>query len=131
MPRAGPLRADAATLADLARLGELQCTPDEVALIFGVSEPKMIRFLKTLKAGKAFAAGRGRGLEAQRRAQFKLAETNAAMAIFLGKNYLGQADRRELEQSAPTDFAQAGQRVRDKLAALAAETMARGGRGGE
>jgi hypothetical protein len=27
-----------------------------------------------------------------RRAQFKLAETNASMAIFLGKQYLGQKD---------------------------------------
>ncbi|HSE24819.1 MAG TPA: hypothetical protein VLB68_24370 [Pyrinomonadaceae bacterium] len=28
-----------------------------------------------------------------RRAQFNLAKKNASMAIFLGKNYLGQSDR--------------------------------------
>ncbi len=34
--------------------------------------------------------GRGKGKVSLRRAQFKLAETNASMAIFLGKLYLGQ-----------------------------------------
>ena len=32
-----------------------------------------------------------------RRAQFNLAKTNAAMAIFLGKNYLGQKDSADIE----------------------------------
>jgi hypothetical protein len=31
--------------------------------------------------------------------QFKLAEKNAAMAIFLGKNYLGQRDSLEVENT--------------------------------
>ena len=33
-----------------------------------------------------------KGRTSLRRYQFKLAEKNAAMAIFLGKNYLGQKD---------------------------------------
>lgn len=36
--------------------------------------------------------GMNRGKTSLRRTQFKLAEKNAAMAIFLGKNYLGQKD---------------------------------------
>jgi hypothetical protein len=33
------------------------------------------------------------GLVSLRRAQFNLAKKSASMAIFLGKNYLGQSDR--------------------------------------
>lgn len=36
--------------------------------------------------------GQGRGKVSLRRYQFKLAEKNATMAIFLGKHYLDQAD---------------------------------------
>ena len=32
-----------------------------------------------------------------RQIQFKLAETNAAMSIFLGKNYLAQTDRQSID----------------------------------
>lgn len=121
---------DEETLKTLARLGELQCTPAEAALVFEVSETRMNRFLAKRRPHKVFEAARGRGLEALRRAQFKLAETNATMAIFLGKTYLGQAERRELEQSGAIDVSQASQRVRDKLIALAAEPMAQGDRRG-
>ena len=37
------------------------------------------------------------GLEAQK--QFKMADTNPTMAIWLGKQYLGQSDKREVEHS--------------------------------
>lgn len=101
-------------------------------MILGVDEPELARFLASPgKAHDAYQDGRGRGLEALRRAQFKLAETNATMAIFLGKNHLGQADRRELEQSGAIDLSQAAQRVRDKLAAIAAAADASGDREGE
>ena len=42
---------------------------------------------------------RGIGKISLRRAQFRLAEKNAAMAIFLGKNYLGQRDHVEVDDS--------------------------------
>jgi hypothetical protein len=128
MPR---LVADDATLDTLKRLGELQSTMEEVALALGASQKALAILLKQDKARVAFDIARSRGLEAQRRAQFKLAETNAAMSIFLGKNYLGQADRRELEQGGAIDLSHASQRVRDKLAALAAEPAAQSDRKGE
>ena len=40
---------------------------------------------------------REKGKISLRRAQFRLAEKSAAMAIFLGKNYLGQRDAVETE----------------------------------
>ncbi len=126
-----PLEADEATLALLGRLGELQCTQDEAALIIGYDPAVLAEFLdRNVSADAAFSKGKGRGLEALRRAQFKLAETNATMAIFLGKTYLGQAERREVEQSAAIDFATASRRVRDKLTAIIANTAAEGDRGG-
>lgn len=38
-----------------------------------------------------------------RRNQFKLSEKSASMAIFLGKNYLGQRDNIEIEDNAALD----------------------------
>lgn len=38
-----------------------------------------------------------------RRAQFRLAEKSAAMAIFLGKNYLGQSDNVAIEDKSALD----------------------------
>lgn len=49
----------------------------------------MILFLEVYKR---FAA---KGKASLRRTQFKLAEKNPSMAIFLGKNLLGQTDRVE------------------------------------
>jgi hypothetical protein len=124
------LRANAETLEWLERLGELQSSTDETALALGVEAAEVIRFLaESRKARRAFDKGRSEGLQALRRAQLKLAGTNATMAIFLGKTYLGQAERRESEQSGAIDFSHASQRVRDKLAALAAEPCAQGDRG--
>jgi hypothetical protein len=119
------LKADEATLETLANLGALQCSQHEVALIMGVTEADLARFLASKsKAREAFDKGLGAGLEALRRAQFKLAETSVSMAIFLGKTYLGQSDRRELDQSAAIEVSNAAERVRAKLAALIAHRRA-------
>ena len=40
-----------------------------------------------------YMAGKERGKASLRRVQFDLAKRNAAMAIFLGKNLLGQSDQ--------------------------------------
>jgi hypothetical protein len=47
---------------------------------------------KDKKFADVYAVKRGTGLISLRRSQFQLAQKNAAMAIFLGKNYLGQKD---------------------------------------
>ena len=44
---------------------------------------------------EVFKEKRGVGKISLRRAQFRLAEKNANMAIWLGKQYLGQSDRGE------------------------------------
>lgn len=77
------------------RLCGLQCTRDEICSWFDVTDKTLDGWCKrTYKAGfsAVFEQKRGRGKIALRRAQWQLAEKNASMAIFLGKNYLGQSD---------------------------------------
>lgn len=73
----------------------IQCTLDEVAGWFKCSEDTIERWCKReygLRFADAFKRFSQGGKISLRRSQFKLAEKNAAMAIFLGKQYLGQRD---------------------------------------
>lgn len=73
----------------------LQCTLPEFCDAFNCSADTIERWCKrTYKAGFAevFAQKRGRGKISLRRMQWRLAEKNATMAIWLGKQYLGQKD---------------------------------------
>ena len=78
----------------------IQCTLEEVASYFdyklnGCSVDTIERWCKRT-FGESFAEVSKRKREygkiSLRRSQFKLAEKSPAMAIFLGKNYLGQKD---------------------------------------
>lgn len=83
---------------DFERLCGLQCTKSEICYWFDVTDKTLENWCKrTYNAGfsEVFALKRQYGKISLRRAQFKLAEKNAAMAIFLGKNYLGQTDAPE------------------------------------
>lgn len=127
-----PLVGDEAMLTKLSELGELQCTLVEVAAILGITETALSRFFSNCRIAKAaYEQGKARGLAALRRAQFKLAQTNASMAIILGKAYLGQADRRETVESGEFDVEAAGRRVRDKIAAVLGAPDAQGDREGD
>ena len=78
------------------KLCGLQCTLDEIAGIFNCSSDTIERWCKrTYKEGFAdtYKKHSANGKTSLRRAQFKLAEKSAAMAIWLGKQYLGQRDR--------------------------------------
>lgn len=71
------------------------CTLDEIAGVFDCSPDTVERWCKRelkMSFAEAYKKESGRGKSSLRRAQFKLAEKSAAMAIFLGKNYLGQTD---------------------------------------
>lgn len=71
------------------KLAHIQCTKLEIANFLGCS-------VDTLDRDNNFAEHYKKGLDggkmSLRRIQFKLAEKNSAMAIFLGKQYLGQKD---------------------------------------
>lgn len=74
---------------------EIQCTKEEIANCLRVSQSTLERWLNvTYKTNfeviyKKLSAN---GKQSLRRCQFALAKTNATMAIFLGKQYLGQRD---------------------------------------
>ena len=73
----------------------LQCTLEEIAGVFDCSADTIERWCKR-EYKETFAdtykKHSAKGKMSLRRTQFKLAEKSAAMAIFLGKNYLGQKD---------------------------------------
>ena len=120
-PPDGKLKLDEPTLAYLRRLGVAMFSEIEAAAAMGVTAEHMTEFLKRKKARQAYHAGRAGTLETLRLAQFKHAQTNASMALFLGRTYSGQGEQREGEDGAAAfDFSGAGRRLRDKLAALAA-----------
>ena len=77
---------------DVEQLAALQCTYEEIAAFCGCDKSTISRNFAT-----EINKGREAGKISLRRKQFKLADTSAAMAIFLGKNYLGQRDTFEYE----------------------------------
>jgi hypothetical protein len=85
------------TLKELRGLAAIMATEAEVAAFFGVVVNTLKKFFDDYpEALAAFEDGKGQGRVSLRRKQFALADKNAAMAIFLGKNYLEQTDRQEL-----------------------------------
>jgi len=84
------------------KLCYLQCTLSEIADFFHCSEDTIERWVKReydatfADIYKRYSAG---GKISLRRWQFRIAEHNTTMAIWLGKQYLGQRD--QVEVSAP------------------------------
>lgn len=80
---------------EFKKLCELQCTLAEIAGFFDCSEDTVERWCKRelgFGFADAFKKYSAVGKMSLRRIQFKLAEKSAAMAIWLGKQYLGQRD---------------------------------------
>ena len=77
----------------------LQCTLEEICGWFDVTDKTLDSWCKrTYDASfsEVFKQKRGTGKISLRRSQWRLAEKNASMAIWLGKQYLGQRDIVEL-----------------------------------
>lgn len=73
----------------------LQCTLEEICGWFDVTDKTLDSWCKrTYNASfsEVFKQKRGAGKISLRRSQWRLAEKNATMAIFLGKQFLGQRD---------------------------------------
>ena len=96
------LTADDTTLNIIRGLGNIMATNGEIAAVLGVTVPTLRAFMAAHQAAAdALDIGKGQGRVSLRRKQFKMAETSAAMAIFLGKNYLEQADKLDTTLSGP------------------------------
>ena len=78
------------------KLASIQCTQQEIASFLGCS-------VDTLQRDETFCGlykkGQENGKMSLRRMQYKLAEKNPTMAIWLGKQYLGQRDNVEVEHN--------------------------------
>ena len=100
-PRMGRPKIDI-DIDQFEKLCNIQCTKEEIAGWFNCSEDTIENFCKknykeTFSA--VFKRHSGKGKVSLRRNQFKLSETNVTMAIFLGKQYLGQSDKIETVNS--------------------------------
>lgn len=88
------------------KLCTLQCTKEEIAGFFECSEDTIEKFCKR-EYGETFTAvfkqKRQTGKISLRRSQWRLAEKNVSMAIWLGKQYLGQKEQQEVQISHTDD----------------------------
>lgn len=76
----------------------LQCTLEEICGWFGVCSDTLESWCKRtykMNFSEVFKQKRSVGKISLRRSQWRLAEKNANMAIWLGKQYLGQKDQVE------------------------------------
>lgn len=86
-------RFDKDQIEELEKLAGLQCTRQEIAGWFRIAFNTLRLQLRTDKrAEAAWENGQQMGKVSLRRYQFTLAKKNAAMAIWLGKQMLGQKD---------------------------------------
>ena len=105
---------------EFEKLCGLQCKKEEICGWFDITDKTLDGWVKrTYKESfsEIYAKKRSTGKISLRRAQFRLAEKNATMAIWLGKQYLGQRDKYEVETNdndAVLQFIE-GMKNRDKL----------------
>lgn len=88
------------------KLCGIQCTLSEIASFFGCSEDTIERWCgRELKMNfaDAFKKYSAPGKISLRRWQFRMAETNCSMLIWLGKQYLGQRDVQGIAVDKNTD----------------------------
>lgn len=77
-------------LEKVRRLSAIMCTQEEIASVLMASVDTLSR---TPGFAEAYKSGRETGKASLRRLQWKHAQTNPAMAIWLGKQYLGQTEK--------------------------------------
>lgn len=85
-------------IKEFEKLCGMLCTEEEIAAFFGMSIETLAKRVQEHYGQtflEVFAEKRQFGKMSLRRKQHRLAEKNAAMAIFLGKNYLGQKDQQD------------------------------------
>ena len=85
-------------IRDIEQMAFDQCYDKTIAKVIGCAVETLKKHFSTKIIQK-----RAEGKAALHRSQMKQAQTNPTMAIFLGKNYLGQADKQEhiIEEQKP------------------------------
>ena len=96
----------------------IQCTEAEIAGIFECDEDTVHAWCKRtfgMTFSDVYKRYSDQGKASLRRMQMKLAEKNAAMAIFLGKNLLGQTDKVEQTVMEVEDLSSLAEMLRDDV----------------
>lgn len=78
----------------------IQCTSEEICSVLDVSDKVLENWCRKtygVNFSVIFAQKRAGGKASLRRNQWKLSESNPTMAIWLGKQYLGQSDHADIE----------------------------------
>lgn len=116
------------TLEQIRALGKIQATVDEAAAVLRVSRRTLFNFFEANEeAREIFMDGALEGKVSLRRKQFLMADKNPAMAIWLGKQYLGQHDRREVEIGKPGDFESlSDDSLQQEVMAMAVDLLGKG-----
>lgn len=73
----------------------IQCTKFEICSVLDTTDKTLEEWCKTtyrMGFSEIFAIKKGNGKVSLRRIQFQLAQKNVSMAIWLGKQWLGQTD---------------------------------------
>lgn len=85
--------------AEFEELCKIQCTEVEIMAVLGVTDKTLTRWCRETYGktfSETFKEKREGGKASLRRAQWRLAETNSTMGIWLGKQYLDQHDEKDL-----------------------------------
>lgn len=88
------------------KLCGIQCTEEEICAVMGVTEKTLADWCRRtygLKFSQVFREKRGGGKASLRRTQWQLAKKSPAMAIWLGKQYLGQRENPAEQAQAQAD----------------------------
>lgn len=114
------LNADAQTIQQIKRIAGIQATREEAAALLGVHRDTFAKFLRDEpEAAEAWEDGLLVGKASLRRTQFKLAEKNAGMAIWLGKQLLGQKDQVAHQMQVEVNMTEVRNALASKLDRLA------------
>ncbi len=100
--------------AQFEKLCEMQCTLLEVTAFFDVTDKTLESWCRRTYEktfSEVFKLKRQGGYISLRRSQFQLAKKSAAMAIFLGKNYLGQTDKDKWQRQQDEKFLELRERA--------------------
>lgn len=93
----GQIKQKQATInrSTFENLCAIQCTKEEISSVLNISEDTLERWCKETynqNFAVVFAEKKQVGKMSLRRTQWRLAEKNPTMSIWLGKQYLGQRD---------------------------------------
>lgn len=86
-------KLNATGLKVIEALASVQCTHEEIAACLGTTKKTLYAKHNETAFYTAYEKGAENGKMSLRRIQFNLAKTSATMAIWLGKQMLGQRDK--------------------------------------